>query len=51
LPKRQILGEEDFRDFVLTNPVRFYTSLNPDFFAGTRVEEEAAGIVAAERSQ
>ena len=48
LVERGVLNEADFRDFVLTNPVRFYTSLNPDFFSGTRVEEAAARIVAEE---
>ncbi|MCS5637771.1 MAG: amidohydrolase, partial [Myxococcota bacterium] len=40
------VNEENFRDFVLTNPVRFYTSVNRDFFVGTRVEETAARILA-----
>ena len=43
------VSPENFRDFVLTNPVRFYTSVNPDFFAGTRVEESASRIVAEGR--
>jgi predicted TIM-barrel fold metal-dependent hydrolase len=43
------IGDDDFEDFVFTNPVRFYTSVNPDFFVGTRVEEPAAAVVAAER--
>ncbi len=33
-----LLSEEDFTDFVFTNPVRFYTRSNPRFFEGTRVE-------------
>jgi predicted TIM-barrel fold metal-dependent hydrolase len=41
------LSAQDFRDFVFTNPVRFYTAVNPDFFRGTRVEAEAAKIAAA----
>lgn len=32
----------DFRDFVFTNPVKLWTSLNPDFFKGTRVESSVA---------
>ena len=40
------LDEAGFRDFVFTNPVRFYTTVNPDFFVGTRVEAEAAQILA-----
>ncbi len=43
------IDEADFREFVCTNPVRFYTTVNPDFFAGTRVEAEAAKIVASDR--
>jgi len=46
LVERGLIGEDDFRDFVFTNPVRFYTSVNPDFFVGTRVEAEAAKVVA-----
>ena len=44
------LSEADFRDFVFGNPVRFYTSVNPGFFRGTRVEAEAAKLVAGERA-
>lgn len=33
------MTREDFRDFVFTNPVNFWTSLDPDFFKGTRVED------------
>jgi hypothetical protein len=36
-----------FRDFTFVNPVRFYTSVNPSFFEGTRVAAEAAAVVAA----
>ena len=38
------LSEADFRDFVFGNPVRFYTAVNPRFFAGTAVEKEAAAL-------
>jgi len=41
--------EAAFREFVCVNPIRFYTRTNPDFFAGTRVEQEAAAVVANER--
>jgi hypothetical protein len=41
-----LIGEPDFRDFVFANPVRFYTSANPDFFRGTRCEAAAAVLVA-----
>ena len=29
------ITEADFRDFMFTNPVRFYTRTNPEFFNGT----------------
>ena len=32
----------DLRDFVFTNPVRFYTRGNPEFFDGTAVEARGA---------
>jgi hypothetical protein len=32
------MTEEDFRDFVFSNPVKLWTALNPDFFKGTVVE-------------
>jgi len=48
LVEKGLLNEEDFQDFVFTNPVRFYTSVNPDFFANTRVAEAAAAVVAKE---
>ena len=38
-----LMGEEDFKDFVFTNPMTFQTRVNPDFFKGTAVE----GAVAA----
>ena len=34
------------RDFVFTNPVRFYTLRNPEFFAGTVVEDTVARSLA-----
>ena len=46
LVERQILGEGEFEDFVFTNPVRFYASMNPDFFAGTSIDAAAAKISA-----
>jgi len=44
-----LVSAEDFRDFVFTNPVRFYTSANKHFFEGTRIEREAARVVAEGR--
>jgi hypothetical protein len=36
--ERGLISEEDFRDFVFTNPMTFQTRVNPDFFKGTAVE-------------
>ena len=50
LIENEILDESQFKEFVLINPVRFYTSLNPDFFDGTRVEDAAKKIVEEENA-
>ncbi len=42
LVERKILREDEFDDFVFTNPVRFYASMNPDFFSGTSIGSAAA---------
>ena len=47
LVDRGHITEEDFRDFSFTNAVRFYSGMNPDFFAGTACEEAAARVMAA----
>jgi predicted TIM-barrel fold metal-dependent hydrolase len=49
LVEKDLIDGDDFREFAFTNPVRFYTSANPDFFRGTRCEEAAARVVAEER--
>ncbi len=36
--EHELITEADFRDFVFTNPIRLYTSGNPNFFDGTTVE-------------
>jgi predicted TIM-barrel fold metal-dependent hydrolase len=41
LVERRQIGEDDFRDFVFSNPVRFWAGANPNFFKGTVVEKEA----------
>ncbi len=48
--EKGIMTEADFRDFVFTNPVRFYAARNDDFFQGTRCEAQAAQVIAADRS-
>jgi len=43
--ERGLVDEDDLRDFVFANPVRLWTSTNPNFFEGTVVERAAAGVV------
>ena len=45
LVEKELIDDRDFRDFVFGNPVRFYTTLNPDFFEGTRVQDEARALL------
>lgn len=40
------MTEQDFHDFVFGNPVRFFASANPDFFAGTAIERQARALLA-----
>lgn len=40
-----IVNEDDFRDFVFTNPVKLLAGMNPDFFAGTAVAAEARAVI------
>jgi hypothetical protein len=41
-----LIDDDDFRDFMFANAVRFWGEVNPDFFAGTAVEKEAARVLA-----
>jgi hypothetical protein len=45
LVERGILDTDSLREFVFTNPLRFYSSLDPSFFAGTAIEREAAAVL------
>jgi len=45
LVERRQLGEDDFRDFVFGNAVRFWGGADPDFFKGTAIEKEAAACL------
>ncbi len=38
-----VLTEQDFCDFVFTNPARLYLTANPDFFVGTALEHAVPG--------
>ena len=43
------LDPDQFRDFVFTNPVRFYVESNPGFFRGTAVEAAVEPLTATAR--
>jgi predicted TIM-barrel fold metal-dependent hydrolase len=45
LVEEELISEADFRDFVFVNPVRAKTDVNPEFFKGTRVEEEVRRLL------
>lgn len=51
LVDRGLMSPEDFRRFALENPVRLHGGMNKDFFKGTRVEAEAAMILAADNDR
>jgi predicted TIM-barrel fold metal-dependent hydrolase len=45
LVEDELITADDFRDFMFTNPVRFWGEANPNFFKGTRVEKEARTLL------
>ena len=45
LVEHGIIDEDQLRDFLFVNPVKFYGSLNPEFFAGTAIEKEANEVL------
>ena len=51
LVERGLISERDFRDFVFTNPVLAKTKVNPDFFAGTVVEDAATVLLNEHKTQ
>jgi hypothetical protein len=46
LVEHELINQDDFRDFMFTNAVRFWGEVNPDFFKGTAVEKAAAQALA-----
>ena len=48
LVEHGLINDDDFRDFMFTNAVRFWGEVNPDFFKGTVVEKQAADVLARE---
>jgi predicted TIM-barrel fold metal-dependent hydrolase len=49
LVEHGLLTEDDFRDFMFENAVRFWGEVNPDFFKGTVIEKPAAEVLARAR--
>ena len=49
LVEHGLLTDDDFRDFMFTNAVRFWGEVNPDFFKATVVEKQAAEVLAQAR--
>jgi predicted TIM-barrel fold metal-dependent hydrolase len=45
LVEKELITEEDFRDFVFANSVRLWGTQNPRFFEGTVVAKEAAKLL------
>ncbi len=48
LVEHGLMTPAEMRAFVFTTPVSFWTSTNPDFFKGTRVQAEAARCLAGD---
>jgi predicted TIM-barrel fold metal-dependent hydrolase len=46
LVEHGLLTDDDFRDFMFANAVRFWGEVNPDFFKGTVVATQAAEVLA-----
>jgi predicted TIM-barrel fold metal-dependent hydrolase len=46
LVEHGLLTDDDFRDFMFANAVRFWGEVNPDFFKGTVVAKQAAEVLA-----
>jgi hypothetical protein len=47
LVEESLIGENDFRDFVFANAVRFWTAANPNFFKGTVVDQQVRTTIQA----
>ena len=48
LVENGLLDAREFREFMFSNPVRFYAGTNPSFFDGTRVGSEATVVLREE---
>lgn len=50
LVEREVVTVDDFRDFTFTNTVRLHGGMNPRFFEGTVIADEAAGLLVQPRA-
>ena len=44
-----LMSEDDFRDFVYVNPIKLHAGMNPNFFKGTILEDQADKVLAEQR--
>lgn len=51
LVEDEVMSNHDFREFTFANPARFWTSNNPTFFKGTKVETAVAELVGSPTGQ
>jgi predicted TIM-barrel fold metal-dependent hydrolase len=49
--EKGLISGADFHDFVFANPVRLWAGMNPDFFKGTVVEDEARSLMREQTPQ
>jgi predicted TIM-barrel fold metal-dependent hydrolase len=49
LLEREVIGAEEFREFMFLNPVRLHARANPHFFDATVVAEQATAALAEDR--
>jgi hypothetical protein len=45
LVEKELLNDDEFRDFVFVNPAMLHAGMNPGFFSGTVVEHEVAKLL------
>ena len=50
LVEKELITEDDFRDFTFTNMIKLHTALNKDFFKGTAIESEVNKVLAKKTS-
>ena len=43
--EKNLMNEDDFRDFTFTNPIMLHAGMNAEFFKGTSVEAAARRVL------